>query len=118
MDISTGLALKRGICLRCPNCGEGRLLKAYLKQVDECSLCGEALGHIRADDAPPWLTIIITGHIMAPVILAFESYRLIPLWQELTLMSMLALVCIYFILPRAKGFFIALTWALRRKRAA
>ncbi len=110
--------LKRGLRLRCPNCGQGRLLKGYLKQVDTCSSCGEALGHIRADDAPPWLTILVTGHIMASVILVFESYKLIPLWQELAIMESLSLLCIYFILPRAKGFFIALTWALRRKKTA
>ncbi len=111
-------ALKRGICLRCPKCGQGRLLHKYLKQVTLCENCSEDFTAIRADDAPPWLTIFIVGHIMAPIILTFESYKLIPLWAEITLMSVLALFLVFLILPRAKGFFIALIWALRQNKHA
>jgi uncharacterized protein (DUF983 family) len=35
--------------------------------------CGEAYGHFRADDAPPWLTILVVGHITIPIILALEQ---------------------------------------------
>src|SRR5471032_3650243 len=55
---------------RCPNCGEGRLFASYLKPVERCSVCGEPLGHIRADDGPAWLTILLVGHILAPFLLA------------------------------------------------
>ena len=44
-------AIKRGSRLRCPNCGEGLLFRAYLKVNDTCPVCGEEFFHQRADDA-------------------------------------------------------------------
>ena len=73
-------ALRRGWRRRCPSCGSGPLLRGYLKVRDECPVCGEALHHHRADDGPAYLTILIVGHLMAPLILiAFTAYRPEPL---------------------------------------
>ena len=47
-----GLAIRRGFAGRCPNCGKGKLFRAYLKVADRCDHCGEDLHHQRADDAP------------------------------------------------------------------
>ena len=55
-------AVLRGLRGRCPHCGQGHLFRAYLKPVDACSVCHEPLKHIRADDGPAWLTILIVGH--------------------------------------------------------
>ena len=54
----------RGIKLRCPSCGEGKLFASYLKQVNNCTLCGESYRNIHADDGPAWLTILIVGHLL------------------------------------------------------
>jgi hypothetical protein len=67
-----GSVLARGAFGRCPRCGHGKLFNSYLKQVDHCAACTEQLGHIRADDGPAWLTILLTGHILVPLILALE----------------------------------------------
>jgi len=107
------VAVGRGIRGRCPNCGEGRLFRAYLKQVDACAVCGEPWGHIRADDAPPWLTILIVGHIVVPAAMAVESEGLLPFWASMTLWPLLALALSLLILPRAKGAFIATIWQIR-----
>ena len=64
------VAVGRGFSGRCPNCGKSKLFRGYLKQVDACPVCGERWGHIRADDAPPWLTILIVGHIIIPAAMA------------------------------------------------
>jgi len=55
-------SIGRGIMCRCPNCGEGKLFRAYLKVNDECPVCGEVLSHHRADDLPPYISILIVGH--------------------------------------------------------
>ena len=65
-----GPALWRGFLCRCPNCGEGALFRAYLKPVDNCAVCGEDMSHQRADDAPPYFTMVIVGHIVVPIMLA------------------------------------------------
>ncbi|MDZ4136398.1 MAG: DUF983 domain-containing protein, partial [Paracoccaceae bacterium] len=73
-------ALMRGWRLRCPNCGSGPLLRGYLKVRDTCPVCGEALHHQRADDGPAYLTILVVGHVMAPMLLwVFTAYRPDPL---------------------------------------
>ena len=74
--------LARGVLGRCPKCGNGRLFRSYLKVVDECSSCGERYGHFRADDAPPWLTILVVGHLTVPVVLAIEQQFAPPSWFE------------------------------------
>jgi len=97
---------------KCPSCGQGQLYKSYLKVVDTCGHCGEALHHHRADDAPPYFTIFIVGHIILGGVLSLEqAYKPSPmfhvmLWMPLTLILSLAL------LPRIKGALVGLQWAL------
>lgn len=102
--------LARGVLGRCPKCGDGRLFRSYLKVVDECRSCGEKYGHFRADDAPPWLTILIVGHLTVPVVLAIELRFAPPSWFEfvfyLPLIGLLTLV----LLPRCKGIILAALW--------
>ena len=62
-------AMLRGWRRRCPCCGSGPMLRGYLKVRESCPVCGEALHHQRADDGPAYLTILIVGHLMAPLIL-------------------------------------------------
>lgn len=102
--------LKRSLRGRCPSCGEGRLFSSYLKPVKTCSVCQEAYGHIRADDGPAWLTILIVGHILVPLILEFEKNSTWPLWVPMVLWPSLALILALLILPLAKGFFITILW--------
>lgn len=106
-------AMWRGWRRRCPACGEGALLKGYLKVRDTCPSCGEALHHHRADDGPAYLTILIVGHLMAPLIMwAFVTWRPDPL----VLAASFAAGCVslsLFLLPRLKGVIVAIQWAKR-----
>lgn len=106
-------ALLRGWRQRCPNCGTGALMRGYLKVRDTCPVCGEALHHQRADDGPAYLTILIVGHLMAPLLLfVFNRFRPEPL----TLFSIFAVGTValsLFLLPRLKGAMVGLQWAKR-----
>ncbi len=66
-------ALKRGLLCQCPACGQSNLFNGYLKVVRECAGCGAPLGSARADDAPPYFTIFIVGHIVVPLMLVVEK---------------------------------------------
>ena len=101
-------AIWRGFAGSCPRCDKARLFRAYLKQVDNCSVCGEAFGHIRADDAAPWLTIILVGHIFVPLMLVFVAFSTMPSWESAMLWSVIFVGLSLAILPRAKGLFIAI----------
>jgi uncharacterized protein (DUF983 family) len=106
------LAIMRGILGRCPNCGIGKLFAKYLKPVNNCALCAEHLGTIRADDGPAWLTILIVGHLLAPFIIIFAFADTWPDWLSISLWSILATILALVILPRSKGLFIAIIWRL------
>lgn len=104
-------AVGRGLLGKCPRCGRAPLFARYLRQVDACARCGEAWGEIRADDAPPWLTILIVGHILAPFMIAVVRDELLPPALATAGCVAMALLLCLLILPRAKGLFIALIWA-------
>jgi len=108
-------ALWRGLCGRCPNCGEGKLFKNYLTARERCENCNEDLSPYRADDGPPWLTILMTGHIMAPLIGFFALHEDVPLWVSITTLVSLGLLSVFLLLPRAKGLFIAGLWLISNK---
>lgn len=109
-QIPMKLAARRALLGRCPCCGEGKLFRAYLKQVENCSVCGESFGQIRADDAAPWLTIILVGHLFIPVVLAVVAMSTIPAWASAVLWSCVLMLLSLAILPRAKALFIAILW--------
>ncbi len=60
-------ALGRGFMCKCPACGQTKLFNGYLRVVDDCSNCGAPLAEYRADDAPPYFTIFVVGHIVVPL---------------------------------------------------
>ena len=106
-------AMLRGWRRRCPNCGKGAMFAGYLKVRDTCATCGEDLHHHRADDGPAYLTILIVGHLMAPLIMwAFVKFRPDPL----VLSTVFAVGCVglsLYLLPRLKGVVVAIQWAKR-----
>ena len=108
-----GPAIAKGLRLKCPNCGEGKLLHSYLKVNDSCSECGEDLSHQRADDGPAYLTILLVGHILGFALhFVFVKFRPEPL--ELALgMGALTIAASLFLLSRMKGFVVAYQWAKR-----
>ncbi len=107
-------AMWRGWRRRCPNCGQGPMMKSYLKVREACPVCDQELGaHHRADDGPAYLTILIVGHIMAPAIIwAFTTFRPEPM----VLASVFTVGCValsLYLLPRLKGAIVGLQWAKR-----
>lgn len=114
----TFLAMRRGAALRCPCCGKGRLYRSYLQQVDRCAVCHEELGHIRADDGPAWLTILIVGHLIVATVLAVDGWAGWPLWVSMTIYPLLAMALALGLLPTAKGVFIGAIWASEGRQAA
>ena len=97
---------------RCPNCRQGRLYSKYLKVADQCARCGEELHHHRADDAPPYFTIFIVGHILVPLVLWTEKVWKPELYVHFALWLPLAVIMTLTLLPVVKGAVVGLQWAL------
>ena len=112
-DRPLGPAMRRGWARRCPSCGSGPLLRGYLTVRESCPVCGEALHHQRADDGPAYLTILIVGHLMAPLILfVFTKFRPDPIVLA-SVFSVGTVALSLYLLPRLKGALVALQWAKR-----
>ena len=108
-----GEAMMRGMRCRCPRCGRGKMFAAYLKVADACDVCGEALHPHRADDAPPYVTIMIVGHIVVPLLVLVEEMYRPEVWIHLAVFLPLTLLLSLFLLPPIKGALVGLQWALR-----
>jgi uncharacterized protein (DUF983 family) len=110
---NTGRAIKRGMLGRCPNCGEGKLFRSYLKPVDACPACGEEMLHHRADDFPAYLAIFIVGHIVVAGFMATDTWLVLESWQHLMIWIPITVILTLAMLPSIKGAVIGLQWALR-----
>jgi uncharacterized protein (DUF983 family) len=106
-------ALMRGMKQRCPACGGDGLYRSYLKIVDHCRHCGEALHHHRADDAPPYFTILVVGHIIVGGVLTLEQMLAPADWVQAAIWLPMTLILSLLLLPRVKGALVGLQWALR-----
>lgn len=110
---SVALAMWRGTLCRCPHCGQGKMFRAYLKVADECNVCGEELKHHRADDFPPYVAIVIVGHIIIFLMLHMEmAYHVQPITHVLIAVP-LAIILPLLMLPSIKGAIVGLQWATR-----
>jgi len=105
------LGMRRGFLGRCPNCGQGKLFRAYLK-VKACDACGHDNTAYPADDAPPYFTILIVGHVVIAPLLCFpfiwQAPTALVLGTTLPLIGVLTLL----LLPRVKGAVVGAHWAL------
>lgn len=114
---SARLSLWRGILMKCPRCGKGKLFGGYLKREAACPHCHESFEGLDADDGPAWLTIGLAAHIVIPLLIFLERGDLLPLWEEFMILAGVTIACVFLLLPVSKGFFIAAMWLTARKGA-
>lgn len=104
------VALGRGLRGTCPRCGEGALFRRWLKPQQACPACAVDWSPQQADDFPAYISILLTGHLLAPVIIALVvdwdlgPGALAAILLPLTVALMLGL------LQPAKGAVIAVQW--------
>ena len=106
-------AMLRGWRCRCPACGAGPLMSGFLKVRETCSVCSEDLHHQRADDGPAYVTILIVGHILAPLMLFLYAHWAPDPWITATALSVGCVALSLYLLPRIKGAFVGLQWSRR-----
>lgn len=108
-----GQSVWRGLRRRCPACGTGPMMKSYLKVRNTCTVCGEELHHQRADDGPAYLTILVVGHLMAPLLGAtYVLYRPDPMVLS-AVFGIGTVAASLWLLPRFKGMMVGFQWAKR-----
>ncbi len=105
-------ALRRGLAMKCPKCGQGRIFPRFLKVADHCPACAEELMHHQADDYPAYLVILILGKLIFPAILIVELTYTPPLWVHFSIWFPLIAVSAIALLQPVKGAVVALQWHL------
>ncbi len=110
MGPSKWVILARGLRCRCPRCGVGKLFSRFTRVHSNCAHCGLDFSKQRADDAPPYLVIVIVGHIVVPLALVVEKTFHLTSFQHLLIWLPLSLGLCLALLPPMKGFVIAIQW--------
>lgn len=105
--------LARGGRGKCPACGVGRVFNGYSRTHAACAHCGLDLTGHRADDAPPYMAILIVGHILIPLALAIKQIFDPPLGLQFAIFLPTILIAVLLALPVAKGALIGVQWANR-----
>jgi len=106
------VAIRRGLLGRCPACGEGPVFGRWLKVAETCTACSTELHHHRADDLPPYIVIVIVGHIVGYGILATEMGYEVPLWLQAGVWPLITVGLSVLLMQPVKGAVVGLQYAL------
>ena len=82
-----------------------------------CERCNTKLGHLKADDFPAYLTIVLVGHILVPMIFIFEDPLAPFSWWPIIMWPTLAGIIGLAALPVLKGCALAVLWRLDNEGA-
>jgi uncharacterized protein (DUF983 family) len=86
---------------------------AFMKTLPVCTNCRLELHQHRADDAPPYFTMMIVGHTIVPLLVIVEKLWHPPLWVHAALWLPFTLLLTLWLMPRIKGAVVGLQWALQ-----
>ncbi len=103
-------AALRGIRGKCPRCGEASLFRAFLKPRDTCPTCAMDWTPQRADDFPAYVSILITGHVVTPVVMWLVLGTEMGTGAITAIVVPLTVTIMLGTLPPAKGAIIAMQW--------
>jgi uncharacterized protein (DUF983 family) len=102
----------RGVQGHCPACGKSPLFWKYLKVNGRCDACEHDLARYPADDGPAYLTILLVGHLLVAPLLLFPIVWESPPAYSLPIILIPLAILTLLILPRVKGGWIGMMYAL------
>ena len=103
-------AIWRGVKSECPRCGQAKLFAKFLRPVSHCPSCHQDWSQHQADDFPPYVSIFLTGHLLAPVMIMLGGSAALSLGTQIGIAVVLAGIMMLAFLQPAKGGVIALQW--------
>ncbi len=108
-----GGTLRRSLRGLCPNCGVGKLFKARITVVDECSHCGIDLTRYHAGDGPASLLILVYGAIIVPLAFLVENMFAPPLWVQAVIWGLVMTIATMLSLRLIKAIMVGLAFRLQ-----
>jgi uncharacterized protein (DUF983 family) len=109
-------AIGRGVLGRCPACGKTHLFQSFMRVNLACSSCGAPLGSYPADDAPPYFTILLVGHIIIPSMLLLEKLADPAVWVQIAIWLPLTAALTFALMQPVKGGTVGLLLKLGMQR--
>ncbi len=111
-----GVTIWRGLRGKCPRCGVTRIFIFYLKVHPQCAYCDARLGDMPADDAPPYIAMVVVLQVLAVfIVIFFKGHYQIGLRMGALWLFLLAIICM-FALRLAKGAVIGILLKLGLRR--
>lgn len=111
-------AIWRGVKGQCPRCGTAGLFTKFLRPVGHCPACHQDWSLHQADDFPPYVSIFLTGHLLAPVMIMIGGSAALSMGAKIGIAMVLATGLMLSFLQPAKGGVIALQWWMGMHRFA
>lgn len=108
---SIAMGIGRGLSCRCPNCGEGRLFQGFLTPVSRCDVCGNDNTIYPSDDLPPYITVLIVGHVIVGPLLWVNLNFSLPVWLQLLIWLPATALLSLALMRSIKGAAIGICWA-------
>lgn len=103
-------ALWRGVRNRCPACGGAALFASFLKPVERCRVCQEDWTRHNADDFPPYIVILVIGHVVVTGMTSVEVVFHPAMWIQLSIWMPIVVALATGLIQPAKGGVIAFQW--------
>ena len=106
--------LWRGMCRRCPQCGQGKVFKGWLKLHDRCDVCGLQLLNNQGD-LWAYLVAVDRALFIFPLVIMiyFRLYNPHSVWYYV--FCFLLLAGFFFTLPHRNGMSLGIDYLIRRK---
>jgi uncharacterized protein (DUF983 family) len=86
------------------------MFRSFLQPVQACPGCGFDWRRRTADDFPPYLVILLIGHIIAPAMIWMESIWHPALWVHLSLWLPVVVLLSLMLIQPVKGAVMAFQW--------
>ena len=100
--------IRAGLLCRCPNCGQGRLFRGFLKVVDACAVCGFDFTRLNTGDGAAIFIMQIAGGLVVFTALFIQIAYAPPIWAMLAVALPLAGGLSLGLMRPGKGVMIAL----------
>jgi uncharacterized protein (DUF983 family) len=111
-----GITIWRGVRCICPACGAAPIFDGYLQVYPQCKVCHAPLGDMPADDAPPYIAMLVVLHILTFIVVMIFKFHWHPAaWEYGLLLILLVLACMV-ALRMAKGAVIGILLKLGMSR--
>ncbi|WP_235303282.1 DUF983 domain-containing protein [Sphingopyxis sp. MWB1] len=102
---------------RCPQCGEGRMFRRWLKVADRCEVCGLDYDFAAPDDGPAFFSLCFIAFPLLFLVVWFEVALEPAWWAHLIISAPLMIVPCLLALHPIKGWLVASQYVNKAQEA-